>query len=29
MRYVAALQEHARQVGYALVDPDAIPSEAR
>jgi hypothetical protein len=29
MRYIEALQEHALKVGYALVDPDTIPSEQR
>ncbi len=29
MRYIEALQDHAVAVGYALVDPDAIPSEKR
>ncbi|MFN7146318.1 MAG: hypothetical protein ACK4YP_21270 [Myxococcota bacterium] len=29
MRYIEALQDHAVAVGYALVDPDAIPSEQR
>ena len=26
MRYIEQLQDHARRVGYALVDPDTIPS---
>lgn len=29
MRYIEALQDHARRVGYALVDPDTIRSERR
>jgi len=29
MRYIEDLQDHARQVGYALVDPDVLPPKDR